>query len=462
MSETQLFAFRSIANIPSPQPPPMILSLPKNALAAIALCSMATLAAKQPNVVFILSDDQAWSDYGFMGHPHLETPHLDQLASESLVYERGYVSAPLCRPSLASLATGLHPHQHSIRGNDPVLPGGANREQAPELYAAWRPKMSEPIAKLPSVVKELANTGYLTLQVGKWWEGDPKEHGFTHAMSHGITEKGGRHGDEGLEIGRSTQQPYYDFVDEAVAKNQPFFVWYAIFLPHTPHDARESLHQKYKDKANSESEARYWANIEWFDEACGEVLDYLDQKGIADNTIVIYSCDNGWVSDPQRPERFIRSKREPYEAGIRTPIMIRQPGVITPARDTSVLASNIDIPTTILRACGIEPPATMAGLDLRDPAALASRNQVVVEAYQHDSHLDQRHDLDADLTARVLIQGWDKIIDWRDHEKQLELYDLQTDLSDRHDLRAADPQKAEAMARALEAWLHNTVKPLQP
>jgi len=104
----------------------------KLCVAMILLAGVCAQAAEQPlrqaqdrpNVVFLLSDDQGWMDYGFMGHPHVKTPHLDRLASEGLLYERGYVTAPLCRPSLASLAAGLYPHQTGIRGNDPVMPKG--------------------------------------------------------------------------------------------------------------------------------------------------------------------------------------------------------------------------------------------------------------------------------------------------------------------------------------------------
>jgi len=96
----------------------------KLCVAMILLAGVCAQAAEKPNVVFLLSDDQGWMDYGFMGHPHVKTPHLDRLASEGLLYERGYVTAPLCRPSLASLAAGLYPHQTGIRGNDPVMPKG--------------------------------------------------------------------------------------------------------------------------------------------------------------------------------------------------------------------------------------------------------------------------------------------------------------------------------------------------
>ena len=83
-----------------------------------SLATFESIAKPPPNIVFILSDDQAWTDYGFMGHPEIKTPHLDELARQSLVFERGYVAAPLCRPSLASMLTGLYPFQHGITGND--------------------------------------------------------------------------------------------------------------------------------------------------------------------------------------------------------------------------------------------------------------------------------------------------------------------------------------------------------
>ena len=116
--------------------------------------------AKPPNIVFILSDDQAWTDYGFMGHADIKTPHLDKLAARSLVMPNGYVAAPLCRPSLASMATGLYPFQHGITGND--VDGHKNRA---ELDIPLRAEFH----KHPSFIKLLTSNGYLAHQSGKWW-----------------------------------------------------------------------------------------------------------------------------------------------------------------------------------------------------------------------------------------------------------------------------------------------------
>jgi uncharacterized sulfatase len=421
---------------------------------SLVLCLFAgASAAAPPNVVFILSDDQCWTDYGFMGHPHIQTPNLDALARDGILYERGYVTAPLCRPSLASIVTGLYPHQTGIRGNDPVMPAGTSRNKDKRLFASLRQRMTSPLHEKPSFIRQLKQNGYATLQTGKWWEGNPKDHGFTHAMTHGDEMRGGRHGDEGLKIGRSTMQPIYDFIKEATENEQPFFVWYGVFLPHAPHNAPQRFFERYKDVAPNESTAWYWANVDWFDETCGQLVEHLKTKGLYENTLFVYTCDNGWVPDPKQRNHYVRSKQEPVEAGIRTPIFVTHSGTITPARDSTTLASNIDVGPTILKACGIEPPPEMLGLDLRTADQLRQRNRIYVESYSHDSDLDQLVDQDSGLKARVMISGWDKLI-WR--PDRVELFDLEKDPDDRVNLAATQSEKVNAMSGELNAWLGRT------
>jgi arylsulfatase A-like enzyme len=422
------------------------------AVTVLALAGL-TAVASQPNVIFILSDDQGWTDYGFMGHPHVQTPNLDRLADAGILYDRGYVTAPLCRPSLASLASGLYPHQTRIRGNDPVMPQGKDRKNSTPLWVEMRNRMTAPMAEHPSFIKALKGNGYATLQTGKWWEGNPLEHGFTDAMTHGDPMRGGRHGDDGLKIGRETLQPIYDFVDQASANNQPFFVWYGVFLPHSPHNAPQRLFDKYKDIAPNAPRAWYGAIVEWFDEGCGQLVDYLKEKQLYENTVIVYTCDNGWVPDPNKRNRYTRSKRDPVEAGIRTPMFITHEGTIKPRRETETLASNIDIAPTLLRACGIEPPLAMTGLDLRDPKALAKRNRIFVDVYEHDSNLDQLDDLVDGLVARVVIDGWDKLTA---RPECNELYNLKTDPDDRNDLASKDKKKVRELSGIIDAWMKAT------
>ena len=200
-----------------------------------------------PNIILLISDDQSWTDYSFMGHDHIQTPRIDQLASEGLVFTHGFTTAPLCRPALSSMITGLYPHQHGAIGNDPVFdPGG--RQQYGDQWTAKRTEFNEPVVQgiedATSLADLLGEAGYVSLQTGKWWEGNYSRGGFSCGMTHGDPARGGRHGDEGLEIGRKGLDVIYDFIDDSKETETPFFVWYAPFLPHAPHTPPDSLRDK--------------------------------------------------------------------------------------------------------------------------------------------------------------------------------------------------------------------------
>jgi len=403
--------------------------------ATILRASAETTAAgpKRPNVVLIISDDQGYTDYGFMGHDTIKTPRLDQLADESVVFTRGYVTSALCSPSLATMLTGLYPHQHRMTGNDPV-----NKDDRPLWYAAF-----ERCPRLPAL---LADAGYVSFQSGKFWMGHFERGGFTD----GMTVKG-RHGEDGLVIGRETMQPIFDFVDKAHANGKPFFVWYAPFMPHQPHTPPERILEKY---AAAGDKAKYYAMCEWFDETCGQLLDHLDAQGLRDNTVIVYICDNGWPAEV---------KNSPYELGVRTPIMIRWPGRVEPRMDTVNLASNIDLVPTILAVCGLEPTPAMPGLDLLDSDAVATRKVIFGENFCHDMA-----DVDApakSLRNRTCIQGDWKLIAWqnpapavktnnpaRKTESDFELYDLKNDPTETNNLAEAQSDKVAEMRRLLDAW----------
>lgn len=425
-------------------------------LALLSLFGAVQAAPESPNIVLILSDDQAWGDYSFMGHAHIDTPHLDQLAQEGLTFTRGYVIAPLCRPSLASLATGLHPHQHGIVGNDPAF--SSQEKRWSQAWMAQRAAQNEflirRIEHVPTLPKLLAQKGYVSLQTGKWWEGTPARGGFTEGMTHGDHTRGGRHGDQGLDIGRQGLGRITDFIDRAVTQDQPFYVWYAPFMPHTPHTPPKRLEQKYRSKAPTPAVARYWAMCEWFDETCGELLSFLDRKQLRDNTIVVYVCDNGWIQEPDKPNRFApRSKQSPYEGGIRTPIMIRWPAKLQPRFDNETLVSSIDLVPTLLEACGLEPTQAMQGINLLDPLALNSRSSVYAAAYEHDV-LDINRPA-ASLKYRVVINGSKKLIlpnPARLPGERAELYDLAIDPHERRDLAATEPETVAVLTRELNTW----------
>jgi len=209
---------------------------------------------ENPNIVLIISDDQSWTDYSFTGHEHIQTPRIDQLAAQGLTFTHGYTTAPLCSPALASIATGLYPHQHGILGNDPVFSSEERKYSAEwmqERMKHYRPFISN-FEELETIADILGENGYTSLQTGKWWLGNFASGGFEKGMTHGDPARGGRHGDEGLKIGREGLDVVYRFIDSAEEQNKPFYVWYAPFLPHAPHNPPDSLKQKYLPLAPTE------------------------------------------------------------------------------------------------------------------------------------------------------------------------------------------------------------------
>src|SRR5439155_297663 len=251
--------------------------------------------------------------------------------------------------------------------------------------------------------------------------------------THGMTQ-GNRHGDDGLTIGRQTMQPIYDFIATARKDDKPFFVWYAPMMPHTPHNPPPRLLDKYKDKSPSIHVARYWAMVEWFDETCGQLLDHLDKQGLAENTIVLYLADNGWIQDPDAARYAPKSKQSPYDGGLRTPLMIRWPGRVKP-RMSDDLALSIDFVPTLMAALGQKPAADLPGVNLLDDDAVRRRPAIFGECFTHNAV--DLNDPAKNLRWRWVIEGRWKLIAPADAAQKSELYDLIADAHETTDRAAA-------------------------
>ena len=420
----------------------------------------AEVSAERPNIVLILSDDQAWGDYSFMGHAEVQTPHLDRLADSGLRFDRGYVAAPICRPSLASMVTGHYSFVHGVTGNDIVS----------KVYDDARKELEQPLQakfhQLPSVIKLLTSNGYLAHQSGKWWEGSWQDGGFTHGMTEGE-----RHGDKGLVIGREGLDPISDFIDEAVAEEKPFLLWYAPFLPHTPHNPPEELLEKYQGEGRALDVAKYYAMIEWFDQTCGELFETIESKGLIENTVYLYICDNGWGAmsttlDWPRDQAFweyaMRSKASPYENGTRTPILVSWPGVIEP-QQMEGFAHSIDLFPTIAALAGLDTPEELPGINLLDAEAVAARDTVFGSL--HASHNISLNDPDSTLQYLWCIQGdWKLLLrcygeDTTRYRKLHEwdtapyrLFNLREDPGEKNDLAVAHPEIVARLRAEIAAW----------
>jgi len=300
----------------------------------------------------------------------------------------------------------------------------------------------------------LAPAGYMSLQTGKWWEGQPALGGFTHAMSHGDTSRGGRHGDVGLTIGREGLEPISQFLD--TIGERPFFLWYAPLLPHQPHNPPQRLLDKYAAADRHPKLAAYWAMCEWFDETVGDLLKLLDQRGLSQDTLVVFAVDNGWIQETNdakttRGGFAPKSKLSPYDGGLRTPIIVRWPGHVSPTRMATPV-STVDLAPTMLAACQIAPAATMPGVNLLEVAAgkPCPRDLVCGEIFTHDAV-----DIDrpaANLTHRWCVEGTWKLIAPQASPAQAELYDLANDPTETKNIAAEQPETVARLRERLDAW----------
>ena len=410
-------------------------------------------ARRRPNLVLILSDDQGYRDFGFMGNDVVRTPNLDRLAAASARFVNGYVPTSVCRPSLATLLTGLYPHQHQIHFNHPPHQAYPERREADRLIRA-----------VPALPRVLGEAGYTSLQTGKYWEGHYRNAGFDEGMSLGrpaeIEKEFGLrpahgNGDAGLAIGRRTMQPLFEFLKRH--GDRPFFLWYAPFLPHTPHNVSAADLKLYEGRPGVPAHyARYYASVTRFDRTVGQLMDFLEKKKLAKDTLFVFLVDNGWAPDPARPQRQDRrSKWSPYERGLRTPILIRWDGHVRPGtyRD---LASSVDFVPTLLAAAGLEGAIKdLPGVNLLPVAQ--GKQQLTGRAVFGEIYPNQARALGQpgrEVQHRWVRSGRLKLIVPSGGKKKPMLFDVVADPQERKDL-SGDPEHKEKLSelrRRLDRW----------
>jgi arylsulfatase A-like enzyme len=267
-------------------------------------------------------------------------------------------------------------------------------------------------------------------------------------------------------------KPVTDFIDLATKEKKPFLLWYAPFLPHTPHNPPKRLLEKYTKPGQAEDVAKYYAMCEWFDETCGQLLGYLDKKNLTENTMVIYICDNGWAaastnaSDPNQKlwKGFaLRSKGSPYENGIRTPIMVSWPGHVRQINSQRAPAHAIDIFPTIAAAAGLKAPENLQGINLLDALARAKRKAIfgVTNSIQDmtpgdpNSTLQYLWCIDGNWKLLVRYDGKDTTRYRNLHvwdTAPVRLYNLKIDPHEKNDRAGANPDVVKRLRRKIEAW----------
>ena len=451
-----------------------------------------------PNVIFMLADDQGWYDYGFMRRPAVDkaaidmapailqvakTPALDRLADEGLTFTHGY-TAPVCRPTLMSIITGTYLHQHWVVGNDLVNFRGAGNTRLDDTALEAR------ILSFNPLTRTLANQlGYTSFQTGKWWEGDYAHGGFTQgdtrdsiAIATRPPQWTGsapsfiraRQGDWGLMTGRvdyvngnaapahpipyaNTVKTATDFINTQVAADQPFFLWYSPYLPHDPFDPPAGLLSQYQALGLNDADAKYYANIERLDGGVDAILDHLDTQGIADNTIIMFICDNG----RQLNTPLTAGKLSPYDSGTRTPIIVRWPDRIKPGGpiEPQIIrtpVNMVDMVPTVHHALGLPIPPEMQGINLLDPAAVAARGTVF--GSDHDVEILTLNDPTESLENRWAVRnGWKLILNTSGATVTKELYQLYNgstpvDPHEKTNLATSNPQLVNELTMEIVNW----------
>lgn len=351
---------------------------------------------KKPNIVMILADDLAWDDLGAFGNNVVRTPHLNRLAAEGMTFDQAFLTSSSCSPSRASILTGRYPHQ----------------TDAEQLH--WPLPANQKI-----FVEPLKEAGYWTGAAGKWHIGDAmREHFDTirEVDTSGFqlpANAGANAGDQFVETTTGDEKSgCADWVPllKERDKTKPFFLWLAALDPHRPYDDKilkeptkpeEVILPPYHPDTPAVrlDYARYYDEIARLDRFVGEVIKELSAQGVADNTVLIFFSDNG------RP--FPRDKTTLYDSGIRTPMIVRWPGVVEAGRRCQQLVSSIDLATTALSIAGVKPGKTFLGKDFapllrgsRDPI----RDVVVAEKNWHD--YEDRSRAVRDLRYKYIINHY--------------------------------------------------------
>ncbi|MBN2414847.1 sulfatase [bacterium] len=450
------------------------------AAAGLGACSGRGPVRRAPNIVFILVDDMGWRDAGFMGSRFYETPHMDRLASEGVVFSDAYASAPNCAPSRASLLTGLYTPRHGIYT---VAPSARGLSRHRGLIPVETKSVLDP--SFTTIAEVLRENGYTTASMGKWHLGDDPASG---PVSQGFdVHIGGYHGghpasyfspygNPALEDGPDGEYLTDRLTREAVRfitenRNRPFFLYLPHYAVHTPLQAKEPMISKYEHKTaeNGQQNPTYAAMVESTDQGVGEILRTLDDLNLTGKTIVILFSDNGGLKSVTDNSPLRGGKGMLYEGGIRVPMVMRCPGRIPAGRRCSCPVTGVDFFPTILELAGVHP--TAAGnrdgeslVELVSGSQRLNRNGIYwhFPAYLEGNPRNGAGVRDPLFRTRpagaVRSGGW-KLIEFFE-DGAVELYNLENDLGETRDLSETCPAKAAELHRLLQDWRKRTNAPV--
>ncbi len=453
--------------------------------------SVATSQPTRPNVVLILVDDLGLRDLGVEGSTFYRTPHIDSLAESGMRFTSAYANCRVCSPSRASILLGQFPARHGIT----QWIGGATGTQFNRNEALLQPEYGR---RLPSddetLAEALAGAGYRTFFAGKWHLGGegslPTDHGF--AINFGGHSKGSPPGgyfspynNPKLKDGPAGESLTLRLADETAnfispsapaAAPSPYFAMLAFYTVHGPIQTSQPLWKKYRDAAPAppvdgnrfridrtlpvrqiQDNPIYAGMIELLDDAVGRVLDAIDASGQRDNTVVIFTSDNGGVSSGDAystsnlPLRGGKGRQ--WEGGIREPLYIRYPALTHAGMTSDVPVTGADLYPTVLK---------LAGLPLRPQQHADGQSLEKLLAGKPDERLRERpliwhyphYDNQGGEPSSLIRLGDYKLIHYH-LDAHDELYNLRSDPSEQHDIAADHPSRVNSMRDILLTYLQS-------
>ncbi len=408
-----------------------------------------------PNVVLFLIDDMGWRDVGFAGNPHIDTPNCDRLAREGMVFTQAYASAPNCAPTRACLMSGQYTPRHGVYTvvDERHLPGSPHHKVLATESRAELPTESVTIAE------SLRAGGYATGMIGMWNLGRGKSGPFTptgqgfevfkEPKSLGF-EKDAYQRADGAYLSDEFTTAGIEWMEANRAR--PFFLYMAYHDVHAPYDPKPELAEKYRKKSEElgvEIDADHAATVEALDQNVGRILDYLDEKRLAENTIVLFTSDNGGTRQYTAP--LNSGKGSLYEGGIRVPFVLRGPGIAAGLESAEPILS-MDVYPTLLDFAGLAAPESqrLDGASLRPLLSGEAGSLARERVFWHFPCY-----VGGNGPSSAMRQGDWKIIEFFESQ-EVEIYDLSTDPGEQNDLGRAMPEKAQELASALNAWQEET------
>ncbi len=418
-------------------------------------------ARRPPNIIFILIDDLGWTDGGCFGSDLYQTPHIDQLAREGVKFTDGYAACTVCSPTRAALMTGKYPARLHVTDWIP----GHKRPHAKLAVPDWT--MYLPRSEV-TIATALKRAGYATAHIGKWHLGN-RQQGWPDQRGFDVNIAGYQAGQppsyfSPYKIPTLTDGPPGEYLTDRLTaeavrfiernKDRPFFIYLPHYGVHTPLQAKPDVVAKYRQRIKPgmrHTNAVYAAMIESIDESVGRITARLAGLGLADNTVIFFTGDNGGLLRSTSNAPLRAGKGSSYEGGVREPLIIKWPGVTKPGSVCHEPVITMDFYPTMLQMAGTSGDARHnAHVDgvslvplLKDPAAKLRRDAL----YWHYPHY---HPGGATPYGAIRAGDWRLVEFYEDNH--VELYNLKDDLGEKHDLAAQMPAKAAELRQRLHDW----------